>query len=78
MRGRGTLGSLAKKKCQHTSCFCVSNEEHSLDSSGETLVPLGVVVLQANLELDGLDEVALFIAIGFGQKVPNGASHAGH
>jgi len=49
-----------------------------LDGSGETLVPLGVVVLQANLKLDSLDEVALFIAIGFSQKVPNGASHAGH
>lgn len=30
-----------------------------LDSAGETLVTLGIVVLQADLELDSLEEVSL-------------------
>lgn len=35
-----------------------------LDGSGETLVTLGVVVLEADLELDGLEEVPLLGLIG--------------
>jgi len=47
-----------------------------LDSSRETLVTLGIVVLEANLEFDGLDEVALLVAVGFSKKLLNGAPHA--
>ena len=32
----------------------------SLDGSGETLVSLGIVVFQTDLQFDGLDEVAAF------------------
>jgi hypothetical protein len=35
-----------------------------LDGAGETLVTLGVVVLEADLELDGLEEVALLLLVG--------------
>jgi len=35
-----------------------------LDSSGETLVTLGVIVLESDLELDGLEEVALLGFVG--------------
>ena len=34
----------------------------SLDSSRETFVPLGVVVFQTDLKLNGLDEVAAFFS----------------
>ena len=34
---------------------------NALDGARETLVALGVVVLETNLELDGLDEVALLL-----------------
>jgi len=47
-----------------------------LDSSRETLVPLGIVVLQTNLQLDGLNKVALFLAIGFYKEFLDGAPHA--
>lgn len=73
MRGRGTWGSL-KGHVRRTA-----PPEHgfyALDGSGETLVPLGVVVLQADLELDGLNELALLLAIGLGKEFLNGAPHA--
>lgn len=35
-----------------------------LDGSGETLVPLGIVVLEADLQLDGLEEVPLLLIEG--------------
>ena len=35
-----------------------------LDGAGETLVTLGVIVLEADLELDGLEEVALLLLSG--------------
>jgi len=48
-----------------------------LDSARETLVTLGIVVLQANLELDGLNKVTTLLAVvGLVQKVLDGASHA--
>jgi len=39
-----------------------SGEVRKLDGSRETLVTLGVVVLETNLELDGLDEVPLLLS----------------
>merc|ERR1712080_7928 len=36
-----------------------AGDRGQLDGAGETLVTLGVIVLQADLELDGLEEVAL-------------------
>ena len=36
----------------------------SLDGSRETLVPLGIVVFQTDLEFDGLNEVAAFFSRG--------------
>ena len=57
MRGRGTLGSL-RARAQHGAATR-HGERHSLDGARETLVTLGVIVLEADLELDGLEEVAL-------------------
>ena len=51
---------------------------YTLDGSRETLVSLGVVVLQANLEFNSLDEFTLVFAIGLFKKPLEGASHACH
>lgn len=40
-----------------------------LDGAGETLVTLRVVVLEADLELDGLEEVTLLGLIGVGEEI---------
>lgn len=48
-----------------------------LDGSRETLVALGIVVLEANLELNSLDEItALLAVVGLIEKVLDRASHA--
>ena len=50
--------------------------EDSLDGTRETLITLRVVVFEANLELNGLHEVSLLLAVGFGEELFNGAPHA--
>ena len=40
---------------------------HSLDGTRETLVTLGIIVLQTDLKLNRLDEVALLLAVGLSQ-----------
>jgi hypothetical protein len=76
MRGRGTWGSL----CHNQSAVRIGRVRRgvcdALDGSRETLIPLGVVVLEANLQFDGLDEVTFFFAIGFGEEFLDGAPHA--
>lgn len=52
--------------------------EDSLDCTRETLVTLRVVVLEADLELDGLDEVTLLLAVGVFEELTNRAPHACH
>jgi len=48
-----------------------------LDGTRETLITLRVVVLEANLKLDGLYEVTTLLAVvGFVEHVLDGASHA--
>jgi hypothetical protein len=51
IRGRGTWGNLTVP-------------ENTPLSTHETLVSLGVVVLQTDLQLDGLDEVSLLAGEG--------------
>lgn len=48
----------------------------ALDGARETLVSLGVVVLETNLELDGLDKVTLLLAVGIGEELLDRAPHA--
>ena len=45
---------------------------YALDCARETLVTLGIVVLQANLQLYCLNEVALVLAIGGGKELLDG------
>ena len=47
-----------------------------LDGSRETLVTLGVVVLEADLELDGLEEVALLLLVGVLEQLLHILTHA--
>ena len=66
------IGSIGKNADGHARAGDVGQ----LDGSGETLVPLRVVVLETDLELDSLDEVASFFAIGVGEKLLDRAPHA--
>lgn len=47
------------------------------DGAGETLVTLGVIVLQTDLELDGLEEVTLLGVLGVVQKLLDILTHSG-
>jgi len=66
------VGSIGENANRHTR----TRDIGKLDGSRETLIPLGVVVLETNLELDGLDEVALLLAVGIGKEFLDGAPHA--
>jgi hypothetical protein len=48
-----------------------------LDGAGETLVTLGIVVLEANLELDGLEEVSLLLLEGVIEQLLHICAHSG-
>lgn len=49
-----------------------------LHGSGETLITLGIVVLEADLELDGLEEVALFLIVGVVQQLLDVTTDSGY
>ena len=49
-----------------------------LDGSGETLVTLGVVVLQADLKLDGLEEVPLLLILRVLEELLDVLAHTGY
>jgi hypothetical protein len=61
MRGRGTLGSLRYDQ----SWPVTFGGPYALDGTRETLVLLGIVVLETDLELDSLHKVTSFLAICF-------------
>lgn len=48
-----------------------------LDGARETLVTLGVVVLQTDLELDGLEEVSLLLILRVVQQLLDILAHSG-
>ena len=47
------------------------------DGAGETLVTLGVIVLEADLELDSLEEVALLLVEGVVKERLHVGAHSG-
>jgi hypothetical protein len=61
--GLGTWGSLTvpdyRMELERPDQSAAQNTRQIDNSTHETLVPLGVVVLQTDLQLDGLDEVPL-------------------
>ena len=60
------------------SIFRLHRQTDVLDGSRETLVTLGIVVLETDLELNRLNELALLLAVRIGQEFLDGASHACH
>jgi hypothetical protein len=54
-----------------------TRDRGQLDGAGETLVTLGVIVLQADLELDGLEEVTLLGVLRVVQKLLDILTHSG-
>ena len=49
---------------ENTDAHSRAGNGGQLDGAGETLVTLGIIVLQADLELDGLEEISLFFRSG--------------
>ena len=70
--GRGTFASLETRINPHISGVQISSP---LYGSRETLISLGVVVFQTDLQFDGLDEVARFFGRG-SKEFLDGAPHA--
>lgn len=54
-----------------------TRDRGQLDGAGETLVTLGVVVLETDLELDGLEEVPLLGLVGVLEELLNVRANAG-
>lgn len=52
-----------------------ARDTRELDGAGETLVTLRVVVLEADLELDGLEEVALLLLVGVFEQLLHVGTH---
>lgn len=48
-----------------------------LDGAGETLVTLGIIVFEADLELDRLEEVSLLLVEGVVEKLLHVLAHSG-
>jgi len=48
-----------------------------LDGARETLVTLRIIILEADLEFDGLEEVSLFRLVGVFQKLLDVRAHSG-
>ncbi len=69
----------ARETCMFRSvrCRCRYRRRLSLGSARRTLVTLGVIVLQADLELDGLQEVALLGVVAVVEKRSNVLTHTG-
>ena len=55
-----------------------TRDSGKLDGARETLVTLRVVVLQADLEFDGLEEVALLLIEGVVKKLLHILAHSGY
>jgi len=54
-----------------------ARDDRELDGSGETLVTLGIVVLQANLKFDRLEKVSLLLLKGVVEKLLHVGAHSG-
>lgn len=54
-----------------------AGDDGELDGSRETLIAHGVVVLEADLELDGLEEVSLLLIEGVFKELLDVTTHTG-
>jgi len=58
-------------------CHAGSWDGGELDGAGETLVTLGVIILQADLKLDRLEEVSLLLIQRIVEKLLHVLAHSG-
>ena len=70
--GTVDIGGISKNAKAHTR----TGNMRQLDGTREMLVTLGVVVLEADLELDGLEEVALLLLVGVLEQLLHILTHA--
>ena len=82
--GRGILGNLFSQcneasivKHKSMSYMLGIQSWYVLDGARETLVSLGVVVFETDLELNGLDKLPLLF-LGLGQELLDRRPHACH
>lgn len=54
-----------------------AGDGRQLDGARETLVTLGVIVLQTDLKLDGLEEVTLLLVVRVVEKLLDILAHSG-
>lgn len=64
--------------CENADGHTGTGDMGELDGSRETLVSLGIVVLETDLELDGLDEVALLLGSRNYKDILDVCPHASH
>ena len=55
-----------------------TRNSRKLDGAGETLVTLRIIVLQADLEFDGLEEISLLLIEGVIEKLLYVLAHSGY
>jgi hypothetical protein len=73
-----SLGLIAVESItEDADCHLGTGDVGELNSSRETLVTLGIVVLETDLELDGLDEITLLL-LGLGEDGADGFSDGGN
>jgi hypothetical protein len=70
--------SATRFDCRSNGKLTRPGDGGKLDGSGETLVTLGIVVLEADLELDGLEEVSLLGLIGVLKELLDVGTDAGN
>ena len=56
--------SLMKNPSNVPDCHARARDAGKLDGAGETLVTLGIIVLEADLKLDGFEKVSLLLIVG--------------
>jgi len=62
--------------CENADGHARAGNIGQLDGARETLISLGIVVLETNLEFDSLDEVTSLLAVGIGEELLDRAPHA--
>tara|TARA_R110002033_G_C3725183_1_gene223374 strand:+ start:130 stop:378 length:249 start_codon:yes stop_codon:yes gene_type:complete len=63
--------------CDVPDAHAWAGDDWETDGSGETLVTLRVIVLEADLELDGLEEVSLLGLEGVLKELLDVGTHSG-
>ena len=65
-------------KCGVPDAHAGARDGGQLDGARETLVTLGIIVLEADLEFDGFEEVSLLLVEGVVEKLLDILAHSGY